>query len=93
MKLKENIDKERVTEPLNTLREKMKKKNLKFTLKTVTEKTVKKVMKDMRKKKSAGHDNISQECLLLGKNVLATPLTRIINSSIIFTIYIQLSHL
>ena len=39
-------------------------------------------MKEMRKKKSAGHDNISQECLLLGKNVLAAPLMRIINTSI-----------
>ena len=47
----------------------MEKKNLKFTLKKVNEKTVNKVMKEMRKKKSAGHDNISQECLLLGKNV------------------------
>ena len=80
--LKESIDKERVVEPLDTLKEKMKKKNLKFTLKTVSEKTVNKVMKEMRKKKSVGHDNISQECLLLGKNVLTIPLTRIINASI-----------
>ena len=39
-------------------------------------------MKEMRNKKSAGHDNISQECLLMGKKVLAVPLTRIINTSI-----------
>ena len=39
-------------------------------------------MKEMRMKKSAGHDNISQECLLLGKNVLAMLPTRIINTSI-----------
>ena len=43
---------------------------------------MKKVMKEMRNKKSAGHDNISQECLLMGKKVLAVPLTRIINTSI-----------
>ena len=54
---------------MDILKAKMEKKNLKFTLKKVNEKTVNKVMKEMRKKKSAGHDNISQECLLLGKNV------------------------
>ena len=37
----------------------------------------------MQNKKSAGADEISQECLLLGKDVLAEPLTAIINRSII----------
>ena len=35
-------------------------------------------MGKIRMKKSAGPDEISQECLLLGKSVLAGPLTTII---------------
>ena len=68
--LKEGIDKAKVIEPLDKLKARMDKKNLKFTLKTVSEKTVEKIMKGMRNKKSAGHDNISQECLLMGKKFL-----------------------
>ena len=69
-------------DPLNKLREKMKNRNIKFSLKTVTETQVKKIMEKMKKKKSSGVDGVSQECLLLGKDVLSIPLTRIINSSI-----------
>ena len=47
----------------------MSGKNLKFTLKTVSEKTVKKAMSKMQKKKSSGKDGVSQECLLVGKDV------------------------
>ena len=36
----------------------------------------------MSKKKSKGKDGISQECLLQGLDVLAAPLTQIINTSI-----------
>ena len=36
----------------------------------------------MKKKKSSGLDNISQECLILGADILTIPLTRIINCSI-----------
>ena len=57
-------------------------KTLHFKLKTVTIKTVKEVMKSMKNKKSAGKDTISQEILLLGKDVLAEHLTEIINESI-----------
>ena len=41
-KLKDNIDKTRIKEPLSKLKDKMKGKNLKFSLKTVTERKVKK---------------------------------------------------
>ena len=41
-----------------------------------------KVKKTMKKKKSSGIDKISQECLLLGAEILTTPLTRLINNSI-----------
>ena len=39
-------------------------------------------MGKMKMKKSAGADDITQECLLLGKSILAGPLTTIINNSI-----------
>ena len=56
--------------------------NLKFSIRQVTVKEVRKIMKNMSKKKSKGNDGISQECLLLGLDVLAAPLTKIINNSI-----------
>ena len=56
----------------------MANKNLKFELKTVSIKTVKQAMRKMQNKKSAGADEISQECLLLGKSILARPLTAIL---------------
>ena len=62
-KLKDGIDKAKVMEPLDKLKSRMDKKNLKFTLKTVSEKTVEKVMKEMRNKKSAGHDIIYAQIL------------------------------
>ena len=40
---------------------------------------VKKTMDGMKKKKSAGLDGISQECLLLGSEILTIPLTRLIS--------------
>ena len=39
-------------------------------------------MKSMKMKKSAGPDEISQECLLIGINALVKPLNIIINASI-----------
>lgn len=80
--LKAKIDPSMVKEPLGKLRSKMKGKKLKFSLKTVTERIVRKIMDGMKKKKSKGPDGISQELLLLGKDTLVVPLTRIINSSI-----------
>ena len=60
----------------------MEGKNLQFSLKTVSVRKVEKIMKKMVKKKSKGKDGISQECLLLGQEALAAPLTTIINESI-----------
>ena len=56
--------------------------NLKFSIRQVTVREVQKIMKNMSKKKSKGNDGISQECLLLGLDVLAAPITKIINNSI-----------
>ena len=60
----------------------MKGKNLDFKIKQVSISTVKKTMKRMSKKKSKGKDGIPQDCLLMGIEALATPLSNVINSSI-----------
>ena len=80
--LKARIDPTKVKEPLSKLKKKMEGKNLSFTLKTVTERNVRKVMEGMKKKKSKGPDGLSQDLLLLGKESLVIPLTRLINTSI-----------
>jgi hypothetical protein len=80
--LKTGIDPSLVRDPLVRISEKLKDKNLKFDIKPVSVNTVTKIMRKMSKKKSSGKDGISQECLLLGLDVLATPLTAIINHSI-----------
>ena len=48
----------------------------------MSERVVKKAMKQMKCKKSAGTDVIYQDCLILGTDVIVTPITKIINSSI-----------
>ena len=60
----------------------MQPKNLKFSFKTVTEEQVLNAIKQMKNKKSSGRDEITQEQMKLGAEVLAIPLTRIINASI-----------
>ena len=80
--LKDKIDPNLVQDPLVKVREKVKNKNLKFKLKPTTPESLKKVMKKMAKKKSKGKDGIPQDCLLLGQEVLASPLTDVVNSSI-----------
>ena len=81
-KLKDNIKVPDNLDPLEKLKERMKDKTMKFELKQVSISTAKKLMGKMKAKKSAGADEISQECLLLGKRTLAGPLTGIINESI-----------
>jgi hypothetical protein len=78
--LKANIDPNLIRDPLEKIRKKFQGKNLQFSLKTVTIRKVEKVMKKMAKKKSKGKDGISQECLLLGQEALAAPLTAIIKN-------------
>ena len=81
-KLKENIDKDYVKDPLEKRKRKMEEKKLRYSLRTVSEKKVKKAMLNIKKRKSAGSDGISQETLILGADVLVLPLTRIINNLI-----------
>ena len=80
--LKAKIDPNQKNDPLEKVKERVKNKNLHFSLKTVTVQTVKKLMQKMAKKKSKGNDGIPQDCLLLGQEVIAGPLTEVINSSI-----------
>ena len=80
--LKEKIDPSLINDPLARIQKKVENMNLKFSIRQVTVKEVRKIMKNMSKKKSKGNDGISQECLLLGLDVLAAPLTKIINNSI-----------
>ena len=69
-------------DPLEKLQVKMQPKNLKFSLKTVTEEQVLNAIKQMKNKKSSGRDEITQEQMKLGAEVLAIPLSRIVNASI-----------
>jgi hypothetical protein len=80
--LKEKIDKTQMKDPTRKLEEKIKEKKLNFTIKAVTENKVKRTMESMKKKKSSGLDGISQGLLLMGANIIAVPLTRLINNSI-----------
>ena len=69
-------------DPLGPLKEKYKDSELHFSLKKVTTQQVNKIIKKLKKKTSAGFDEISAEMLKMGLNVLAEPLTQIINKSI-----------
>ena len=80
--LKDKIDHNLLRDPLEKIRQKTKDMNLSLKIKTVTHRKVEKVMKEMKKKKSKGNDGIPQDCLLLGQEILAGPLTEIINASI-----------
>ena len=80
--LKEKIDPNLIRDPLENVREKMRNRNLSLKIKPVTAGAVKKLMKRMAKKKSKGNDGIPQDCLLLGQDVIAGPLTDVINTSI-----------
>ena len=81
-KLEANIKKNPNIDPLSELKKKMKHSNLKFSLRTVKEKEVLKILKALKGKKSYGLDGITSEILKIGAEVLAIPLTWIINTSI-----------
>ena len=80
--LKDNIDPNYVEDPIARLKSKFEGKKLHFSLKTVTEEKVLKTIQGLKNKKSSGRDEVTQEQLKLGAEVLAIPLTRIINKSI-----------
>ena len=90
--LKSNVDINQIKDPLERITEKVKNKNLKFSLKQVTVKKVQKIMNKMCKKKSKGKDGICQECLLLGHEAIAAPLTDIVLTSIHYNKLCYLHH-
>ena len=61
----------------------MKNNKSKFSSKTVSESQLTKTLRKMKKKKSSGVDGLSQEKLTDGAKVLASPLTKIVNTSIL----------
>ena len=79
--MKDNIDTAQTRDPAEKLKEKVKNKNHHFTLKTVTKEQVKRMMAEMKKKKSSGLDGIGQDLLLMGTDMIRTPLTRVTNNS------------
>ena len=79
--LKDNIDQTLVEDAFKRLKEKMEPMKLKFSLKKVSEKTVLKAIKGMKNKKRSGLNEITQEQLKSGAEILVIPLT----SLVIFT--------
>ena len=70
------------SDPLLLLKEKMKSLNIRFKIKTVNENHVTKILKELKAKKSYGQDGITAEILKISAEVLKTPLTHIVNTSI-----------
>jgi hypothetical protein len=81
--LKRGIDVTKVEDPLSRLKERMKTNKTTLEFKTITRHQRIKHLKKLSKKKSSGIDGLSQENLLLGTANLVTPLTTIINQSIL----------
>ena len=68
--------------PASKLKESLKDRNLKFGLGQVTKTQVKKAIKGVRSKTSSGVDFINTKILKMSSEVIAAPLTRIINKSV-----------
>jgi exonuclease III len=69
-------------DPLKKLKEKYKQHKPHFSLKTVTENQVRKIIKESKNKKSHGIDKITMSTIKGALNVLITPITHIVNTSI-----------
>ena len=85
--LKEGIDPNMKTDPLEKLAKKQSKNELKFKLKKVTIEKLKKSIKRMKNKKSAGVDALNQQQLILSSSELVCPLSTIINESIMSGVF------
>ena len=82
------VDRTLAIEPTKKLEEKIRgkkegNKGKNLVLKTVQEGKVKKIIQQLKAKTSCGKDKISSEMLKIGAEVLAVPLTWIINKSIV----------
>ena len=82
-KLKTKIDERPKVDPLGKLREKMSKKRLNFKLKLVKEKQILKIVKSLKNTNSSGVDSITTKIIKDSIGVLITPITRIVNTSIL----------
>ena len=64
------------------MKDKVKNKYLRIILKRVKEEQVNRMMTEMKKIKNLGLDRIGQDLLLMGADIIARPLTRVIYNSI-----------
>ena len=81
-KLVQRIDKNRVPDPLEKIKTKVKDRNLQFSLQPVDVGEVLTVLKNLKPKTSCGLDGISSEIIKMCKEEMAGPLTLIVNRSI-----------
>jgi Reverse transcriptase (RNA-dependent DNA polymerase) len=78
-----SINKANTEDPIPRLRQSITgERNARFYLRTVSEQTVKKAIGKLKNKKSSGIDGLSTDLLKTAREVLAVPLTLIINTSI-----------
>ena len=69
-------------DPTSRLKKKLEGRNLHFSLSQVTEDEVRKAIRRLKPKKSSGLDFVPPTIIKLAENVIATPLTWVINSSL-----------
>ena len=70
------------TDPLSKMKEHIGKKKLNFQLRTISSSQVKKIIKKLNNTNSTGSDNISTKVVKAAIDVIAEPITCIINASI-----------
>ena len=69
-------------DPVSKLSENLKGKNLNFKFRLVSEKQVRNAIKSIKSKTSSGVDFVSTQVLKMAVDVIAPPLTWIINKSL-----------
>ena len=80
-KIEKNIPKYDL-DPTSRLKKKLEGKNLHFSLPQVTEDEVRKSIRRLKPKKSSGLDFVPPTIIKLAIDVITTPLTWVINSSL-----------
>ena len=86
--LREGIDRSKAEDPLKRLKEKMKQSAPPtFSFKTVAETRVLKIIRNLSNKNSFGTDGISSKVLKAAADVLAAPITFIVNTSLTSGVY------
>ena len=86
-KLVEGTKQQQRCDPLSKLREQVKNYNLKFNLKTVSEEQILKIIKNLKNTNSAGTDSIPTKILKIAMEVLVSPITLMVNTSIVSGTY------